>query len=511
MSAKIQTYSELQKMIRKALREQHPEWVDANGKCTLCDSYEVRFAYLLGVFASAGAGAKVPLFRLSGNGDDFDLTRNRTPFRNQQPKGHPMTTTKKIKATQPMEMTGLTNQIKTANTQTTPSFARGRALLVVLATISVLAALFFIAMTPRWRATAVLGRAVRDQRPTVSVVSPQPAKADLVLPGFTEAIQETAIYARTNGYVRRWLVDIGAKVEAGQLLADIETPEVDQELNQARASREQAAANLELARVTLKRWQDLLEKDVVSAQEFDEKRAGFNARRVDFDAAQENAKRLEERQAFQKIIAPFSGIVTARDIGDDALVSAGSASQGGALFRIAQTDPLRIYLTVPQSYAGSIANGRSAAVSFREFPHKIFPAKVVRTSGALDPMSHTLLTELQVPNADGQLRPGMSAEIKFELPEAGGTLLIPGSAVVVRPSGAKVMTVDAQNAIRFRPVKLGRDLGDEVEILSGLDAGDSLVANSGNELHEGLEVKVQRESSQNSAQQPNAKSTEKKP
>jgi RND family efflux transporter MFP subunit len=424
-----------------------------------------------------------------------------------------MTTTEKIKATQQMEMTALTKQIETANTQATRSFARGRGLLAVLAMVTVLAALFLIAMTPRWRANAALESAARDQRPTVSVVSPQPANANaaLVLPGITEAIQETAIYARTNGYVRRWFVDIGAKVEAGQLLADIETPELDQELNQARASREQTAANLELARVTLKRWQDLLQTDVVSAQEFDEKRAGFDARRVDFDAAQENVKRLEETQAFHKIIAPFSGIVTARDIGDDVLVSAGSASQSGALFRIAQTDPLRIYLPVPQSYAGSIANGRSAAVSFREIPDKTFPAKVVHTSGALDPVSHTLLTDLQVPNADGQLLPGMSAEIKFELPQAGHTLLIPGSAVVVRPDGPKVMTVDAQNAIRFRPVKLGRDLGDKVEILSGLDAGDSLVANPSDELREGLEVKVQRESSKNSAQQPNAESTEKKP
>jgi membrane fusion protein, multidrug efflux system len=253
----------------------------------------------------------------------------------------------------------------------------------------------------------------------------------------------------------------------------------------------------------------LLQKDVVSAQEFGEKTAGFNARQVDFDATQENVNRLEETQAFQKIIAPFSGIVTARD--DDALISAGNASQSGALFRVAQTDPLRIYLTVPESYAGSIPNGRSAVVSFREFPDKIFLAKVVRTSGALDPVSRTLRTELQVPNADGQLVPGMSAEIKFELPPAGHTLLIPGSSVVSRPDGAKVMIVDAQNAIRFRPVKLGRDLGGKVEILSGLDPGDSLVANPSGELREGLEVKVERESSKNSAQQPNAKSTERKP
>jgi multidrug efflux pump subunit AcrA (membrane-fusion protein) len=274
----------------------------------------------------------------------------------------------KIKATQQMEMNALTKQIETANPQTTRSLARGHGFLAVLATMTVLAALFLIAMTPRWRANAVLESAARDQRPTVSVVSPEPANADLVLPGITEAIQETAIYAGTTGYVRRWLVDIGAKVKAGQLLANIETPELNQELNRARVTREQAAVGLELARVTLKRWQDLLQKDIVSAQEFDEKKAGFNARQVDYDASQENVKRLEETQAFQRIVAPLSGIVTARDIANDTLVSAASGSRSAELLRIAQTDPLRIYVTVPESYASSIANGRSAAVSVRAIP-----------------------------------------------------------------------------------------------------------------------------------------------
>lgn len=185
--------------------------------------------------------------------------------------------------------------------------------------------------------------------------------------------------------------------------------------------------------------------------------------------------------------------MTARDIGSDALVSTGSASRSGELFRIAQTDPLRIYLSVPESYASLMASGRSAAVSFREIAGKIFPAKIVHISGALDPVSHMLLTELQVPNADGQLRPGMSAEIKFELPMAARRLLIPSSAVLARPEGSTVMSVDAENTTRFRRVKLGRHVGNKVEILSGLDAGDSLVANPSDELREGLEVKVQTE------------------
>ena len=405
-----------------------------------------------------------------------------------------MTTMKSINATRPIEIVWA-KRIETANTQTTRSFARGRGLLAVLATMTGLAALFLVAMMPRWRANAALEGAARDQRPTVGVVSPEYANtnADLVLPGITEASQETAIYAPTNGYVRHWLVDVGARIKAGQLLAEMETSEIDQDLNQARARREQAAANLELAQVTLTHWQGLLQKDIVSSKEFDEKRAGFKARQLDFDASQENVKRLEETQALQKIVAPFSGIVTARDIGSDALVSTGSASRSGELFRIAQTDPLRIYLSVPESYASLMASGRSAAVSFREIAGKIFPAKIVHISGALDPVSHMLLTELQVPNADGQLRPGMSAEIKFELPMAARRLLIPSSAVLARPDGSTVMSVDAENTIRFRRVKLGRHVGNKVEILSGLDAGDSLVANPSDELREGLEVKVQTE------------------
>jgi membrane fusion protein, multidrug efflux system len=423
-----------------------------------------------------------------------------------------MTAIKEIETTAQIEMTALTQQIETTKPGMQVSvarFPRARGWLVVIGTLASLAALFAVAVMPRWRANAALESAARDQRPAVSVVSPERANAnsELALPGSTQAIQETAIYARTSGYVRRWLVDIGAKVEAGQLLADIEAPEVDQELNQARASREQAAANLELARATLKRWQSLLQKNVVSAQEFDEKKAGFDARQADLNAAQANVKRLEETQAFQKIVAPFAGIITARNIDNGMLVSAGSSNQSTALFRIAQTDPLRIYVTVPQSYARSIASGQNAAVSFREIPDQIFPAKVVRTTGALDPASRTLLTELQVPNTDGQLLPGMFAEIRFALPQDGRTLLIPGNAVTIRADGPKVMTVDSQHAIRFRPVKLGRDLGDKVEILAGLEADDSLIANPSDALREGVEVKVQAPLSKNSVQQINAEQT----
>jgi RND family efflux transporter MFP subunit len=371
---------------------------------------------------------------------------------------------------------------------------RGRA---VLGTLAMLAALFLVGMFPRWRADAALTRAVQDQRPTVSVVTTQrpDGAANLVLPGSTQAIEEAAIYARTNGYVRRWYTDIGAKVESGRLLAEIETPEIDQELNQARAAAQQAAANFELAGATLKRWQELVEKKVVSSQEFDEKKSALDARQADLNAAQANVARLEKLQGFQKVVAPFSGIVTARNIDNGALVSAGNSGQSAALFHVAQTDTLRIYVTVPQTNARSVAPGQSAAVSFREIPDKTFDAKVVRTAGALDPASRTLLTELQVANSDGQLFPGMYAEIKFAFPQDPRTLLVPGNALMVQSDGPKVMTVDAKQTIRTRAVKLGRDLGDKVEVLSGLNPAELLVANPSGSLHEGVEVKVQAQPS----------------
>src|SRR6266513_4521335 len=375
---------------------------------------------------------------------------------------------------------------------------RGLSRRALLGTVGVLTMLFVVVMFPRWRANAALTSAVRDQRPTVSVVSTQRPEgaANLVLPGSTQAIQEAALYARTNGYVRKWYTDIGAKVEAGDLLAEIETPEIDQELNQARATVQQAVANSELARATLTRWQELVAKKVVSAQEFDEKKSALDARQADLTAAKANVVRLEKLQGFQKVVAPFPGIVTARNIDNGALVSAGNGGQTSALFHVAQTDTLRNYVTVPQTNARSIVPGQSAAVSFREIPDKSFDAKVVRTAGALDPASRTLLTELQVANSDGQLFPGMYAEVKFAFPQDARTLLVPGNAVTVQSGGPKVLVVDAKQTIRARSVKLGRDLGDKVEILSGLNPAEPLVANPSGSLREGEEVKAQPQPAQ---------------
>src|SRR2546423_2104148 len=237
------------------------------------------------------------------------------------------------------------------------NIGRGLSRRALLGTVGVLTTLFLLGMVPRWRANASLLDAARDQPPTVSVVSSQRPEgaANLVLPGSTQAIQETAIYARTNGYVRKWYTDIGAKVETGDLLAEIETPEIDQELNQARATAQQAVANSELARATLTRWQELVAKKVVSSQEFDEKKSALDARQADLTAAQANVARLEKLQGFQKVIAPFSGIVTARNIDNGALVSAGNGGQNSPPLHVSRTDTLRIYVPPPPTNTRSVA------------------------------------------------------------------------------------------------------------------------------------------------------------
>lgn len=353
---------------------------------------------------------------------------------------------------------------------------------VLFGTFGVLFALFAIGFIPRWQANSALANSVTDQRPTVTVMSSQRPTNDasLVLPGSTQGIQEAAIYARTNGYVKDWKADIGGSVQQGQLLAEIETPEVDQQLAQTKA-------NYEIAKVTAERWANLVAKNVVSKQEYDQNQKAY-------EAAKANYEQLQKLQAFEKIIAPFAGIITARNIDNGDLVSAGTSGQPAPLFRIAQTDVLRIYVDVPQTHSRVIKSGQTAAVSVREIPNRTFDAKVVRTARAIDPASRTLRTELQVPNADGELLPGMYADVKFTLPQDGHTLIVPGNAVMIRSDGPKVLVVDAKNTIRSRAVKLGRDLGDKVEVASGLDPSESLVANPTDALRDGTEVNVQTQS-----------------
>lgn len=308
---------------------------------------------------------------------------------------------------------------------------------------------------------------------TVNVVSVKrdSKPKELNLPGSFEAFQETTIFPRSNGYVQSWKVDIGDEVKEGQLLAEIETPEIDQQLAQARAA-------YELADSTAVRWRELAAKKVVADQEYDEKET---ARRT----AQANLEQLEKTQNFKRIVAPFAGKITARRVDVGALVSPGTA-----LFSIAQSDPLRVYVYVPQTNAPSLHEGLEAKIKLPEFPGQDFAGTVTRTAGALDPTSRTMQIEVQVPNHEGKLYAGMYGQVVFLLPNDNAPLGAPSNVVMFRSAGPQVATVTADNHIHWQPIRIGRDFGTSLEILDGLTENNAAVVNPTDDLREGLEVAV---------------------
>ena len=324
----------------------------------------------------------------------------------------------------------------------------------------------------------------------VSVVHPRRADTvqDLMLPGNIQAFVETPIYARTNGYLKKWYVDIGGRVKAGDLLASIDTPEVDQQLNQAQAAQLQAEANLDLARTTADRWHLLLKSDGVSQQEVDQNDAALKARQADLNAAMANVQRLKDEQSFQTVTAPFNGIITARSIDTGSLISNGTSQ---SLFRLAQIDVLRVYINVPESYSQDIRPGLQADLRVAESPGKVFKGQVVRSAGAIDPVSKTLLTEVDVSNPKGDLLPGAYAQVLFHLKTSTPPLTIPSNTLIFRTSSTQVAV--AENGVaRLRNVTLGRDLGNILEIISGLVPGDSVILNPPDSLADGAAVSVQQ-------------------
>jgi RND family efflux transporter MFP subunit len=327
---------------------------------------------------------------------------------------------------------------------------------------------------------------------------------DVALPGSIQAREEATIYARTSGYLRRWLVDIGDGVAAGQLLAEIETPEVDQELAQAaaavaqlRAKHARAEADLALARSTLDRYrgaaeavteQDLAERGAAHAAA----RAAVDAATADIAAGEANLGRLRELKSFARVLAPFTGTITQRSIEVGDLVTAGTAS-GRALFRVADTDVVRVFVHVPQAFAPTVRTGTAVAVSVREFRTRAFEGRVTRTAGALDPTSRTLLTEIHVPNPDHALLPGMFARARIALARPSAPLLVPAATLVLTAEGPRVAVVDDGGRVRFRKLEIEDDYGSEVSITSGLSVEDRLILSPGERLHEGVEVEVLEE------------------
>jgi RND family efflux transporter MFP subunit len=326
---------------------------------------------------------------------------------------------------------------------------------------------------------------------SVVAVKPESSQAgdELVLPGIVQAINEAPIYARTSGYVKNWYTDIGAHVHKGQLLAEIETPEVDRQLSQAEADLATAQANLSLAVTTNQRWQTLLQTQSVSKQDADEKAGDAAAKKAAADAADQNVRRLRDLESFKRLLAPFDGIVTARNTDIGSLINAGQSS-GTELFRVEDTSRLRIYAQVPEAYAGVAKPGLAAQLQFPERPGKIYQAVAVNTSHALDPSARTLQVELQLDNRDGELFPGAYAEVHFRMPSDAETLRIPANTIIFRQEGLQVATIDPQQHIRLKTIMQGRDFGKTVEVLSGLDPQDRIVVNPPDSITDGITVRI---------------------
>ena len=314
---------------------------------------------------------------------------------------------------------------------------------------------------------------------------------DLVLPGSVQAFQSTTLYARSNGFLGKWFVDIGDNVKQGQTLAVIETPDVDQQLRQADATLNQAKANAQIAHDTAVRWQALFAQKVVSAQDNDQQQSNYRAAIAAQAAAQASVNQLQQLVGFNQIIAPFSGRITNRYLDVGALVSAGSGSAGTRIYDLAQTDPLLIYVYVPQTNAPLIHVGDQAKLLVRERPGTEFIATVTRTAGAIDPTSRTLLTELQIPNKDGLLYAGMYAEVQFMLhDDANSPISVTANAFMFRTAGPQVVVV-RDGKVHWQTIEVGRDYGTEIEALSGLKDGDEVVVNPTDGLQDGMQVKTQ--------------------
>lgn len=390
--------------------------------------------------------------------------------------------------------------------------SRSRKVFWSLAALIIVLLFIGVGLIPRLRRTAelrTLVQAAMDSHPQVTVVSAEqaPAVSTLTLPATVRAFLDTPLYARTNGYLQRYLVEIGEHVREGQLLGKIATPEIDEELQQARAMLQQARAamdqtrtNLALARISMERWKTLLPEQAVSQQEMDERVATYEAQKAALRVAEENIraneanlKRLEELQSFQHVTAPFDGVITARNVDTGALISAGGGGAGAReLFRIAKTDPLRVYVNVPQTFVSYVQRGQSATVLIRELSGQRFGGHVIRHAGSLDPASRTLLTEIRLPNPKGLIFPGMYAEVEFDLPRTRPPLIIPASALVIRAEGPQVVALDREQRVRLKKVELGRDYGSRVEILSGLQPGEEVVAIPSESIRDGMLVEPKR-------------------
>ncbi|HUB83714.1 MAG TPA: efflux RND transporter periplasmic adaptor subunit [Bryobacteraceae bacterium] len=327
--------------------------------------------------------------------------------------------------------------------------------------------------------------------PTVTAVHPKRGAGaeEVVLPGNAQAYVATPIWARVNGYLKAWYHDIGARVKAGDLLAEIETPEVDRQLDQARADLATAQANVDLSKITADRYQALLKTDSVAKQDVDDRVGDLQAKKAMVESAASNVRRLEEMQHFQKVYAPFDGVITARNIDIGALINAGSNAPGKELFDMAATNKLRVYVNVPQAYSRDVRPGAHADLTQAEFPGRRFNGTIVRNADSIDPASRTLLTEVDVDNPTGELLPGAFLSVHLKLSSKAAAVIVPVNALIFRAQGMQVAVVRGDKA-ELVPITLGRDYGNEVEVLSGVTPEDEIIENPSDSLTSGTEVRM---------------------
>src|SRR5580698_8540562 len=330
--------------------------------------------------------------------------------------------------------------------------------------------------------------------PNVQVIHPTiaPGQEDLVLPSTTQAYVESPIYARTTGYLVRWYHDIGSHVKKGELLADIDTPEVDQQLSAAKADLGTSKANEDLSKITATRYQELIKTDGVSKQEVDNAVGDYAAKAATVQSFAANVGRLEELESFKHVYAPFSGVLTRRNIDIGTLINAGNGGAQQELFTLAQTDPIRVYVSVPEMYSSTVRNGLEAFLELTQYPGQRFQGKVVRTAEAIDPNSRTLLTEVDVPNKSAQLFPGGYAQVHLQVKVAASRVQVPVNALLFRAEGLRAVVVDANHKTHLRQLTIGRDYGTTLEVLQGLEPTDWIVLNPADSLDDGQEVRVKQ-------------------
>jgi RND family efflux transporter MFP subunit len=366
-------------------------------------------------------------------------------------------------------------------------------LLIVVVVVLILGTVVIRGIHSRISAAAVVRERTLDEAVlSVSVINPKRGdlKDEIALPGNIQAFVDAPVYARTSGYLKKWYADIGTQVKAGDLLAEIDAPEIDQQLSQAKAQLATSQANLKLAEITMNRYVGMM-KDAIPRQTVDDSVGAYEADKATVDSQSANVKYLEQLVAFQKVIAPFDGLITARNTDVGQLINSGNGGAAQQLFRISSISKLRIYITVPQMYSEAAIPGVNAELTVPEAPGRRYTGLIARNAGAIDPTTRTLLTEVDIDNTAGQLKPGAYAEVHLKLPATTATLVVPVTALIFRADGLQLAVVRDGNRAELVHVTQGRDFGTEVEITSGITAKDSVIINTPDSLTSGATVRVE--------------------